>query len=119
MVHQGGGGYWVNPGAGNRNWWFSGILLQHQVSRALYLGGEIYHSTPQTVGGSADTAFSFGGGYSLGAPYQVLFSLGRNLNHVNDNRLSWYLALYRTFERPLTSNPFRQFIGVASFQWRR
>ncbi len=34
----GGGGYWINPGAGNRNWWFVGWLagrfvLSHNLER--------------------------------------------------------------------------------------
>ncbi len=93
----GGGGYWVNPGTGNRNWWFTGIMLQRQISAKLYLGGEIFHTTAQTVGGSSATAFNLGGGYELGGPYQVLFSAGRNLTDVAANRFSYYLALYREF----------------------
>lgn len=93
----GGGGYWVNPGAGNRNWWFSGVLLQRQLSPSLYLGGEVFHMTPQADGGNADTAFNLGGGYTFSGPWQLLFSAGRNINHLADNRLSAYLALYRTF----------------------
>lgn len=93
----GGAGYWVNPGSGNRNWWFSGVLVQRQITPYFYLGGEVYHNTPKTDGGNADTAFNFGGGYAIGGPYQLLFSMGRNFNHVDDNRLSWYFALYRTF----------------------
>jgi len=27
----GGGGYWINPGAHNRNWCFTGLVIQHQV----------------------------------------------------------------------------------------
>ena len=29
----GGGGYWINPGPGNRNYWFAGWLLQRQVTK--------------------------------------------------------------------------------------
>ena len=28
----GGGGYWINPGTGNRDYWFTGLLLQRQVT---------------------------------------------------------------------------------------
>ncbi len=40
-----GGSYWINPGAGNRNYWFAGWVLQYQVTGALSLGGEIFHQT--------------------------------------------------------------------------
>ncbi|MDE2463681.1 MAG: hypothetical protein KGO02_08220 [Alphaproteobacteria bacterium] len=33
----GGGGYWINPGPGNRNYWFVGWLLQRQVTDQLAL----------------------------------------------------------------------------------
>jgi hypothetical protein len=93
----GGGGRWFMRGAGQRDWWFSGILVHRQLGPDLYLGGELYHETVQTVGGSGATGFNVGGGYVLGGPWQVLFSLGRNLTNVSDNRFSYYLALYRTF----------------------
>ena len=31
----GGGGYWVNPGAHNQNWWFIGLVVQCEVARGL------------------------------------------------------------------------------------
>ena len=39
----GGGGYWNNPGPGNRNYWFAGWLLQYQCADNLALGGELFH----------------------------------------------------------------------------
>ena len=41
----GGAGYWINPGPGNRNFWYAGWVLQYQLTEALALGGEIYHQT--------------------------------------------------------------------------
>src|SRR5450432_2667275 len=34
----GGGGYWVHPGAGNRNWVFMGLEVQRRLSTKLTLG---------------------------------------------------------------------------------
>ncbi|MEJ2143999.1 MAG: transporter [Acidobacteriota bacterium] len=93
----GGAGYWINPGAGNRNWWFTGLVVQRQITQRLYLGGELYHQTPDTKGGSPGTGFDVGGGLTLAGPYQVLFSAGRNIQDPVDNRFSFYAALYRTF----------------------
>ncbi len=93
----GGGGYWINPGDGNKDWWFTGILLQRQLTDRLYLGGELYHQTADVVGGSSSTAFTIGGGFTMLAPYQILFSAGRNIQHADDNLFSFYAALYRTF----------------------
>ena len=93
----GGGGRWFLNDPGQRNSWFTGILVQRQITSGLYLGGEVFHQTPQAVDGSASTGFNLGGGCSLGGPWQVLFSAGRNITNVVDNRFSFYLALYRTF----------------------
>lgn len=93
----GGGGRWFMHDRGQRDWWFTGVLVQRRITPALYLGGEMFHKTAQTRGGSASTGFNVGGGYTLGGPWQLLFSAGRNVTRVADNRFSYYLALYRTF----------------------
>ena len=92
----GGGGYWINPGPDNRNWWFAGALLQRQIFTPLYLGAEIFYTSPQTVDGRPALAFNVGGGVTVIGPYQILFSAGRNLVNSQDNQLSYYFALYRT-----------------------
>ena len=56
----GGGGYRINPGAGNRNWWFNGIVVQCQVLRNLTPGVELFHGTSQNRGQSAQTGFNLG-----------------------------------------------------------
>jgi hypothetical protein len=93
----GGGGYWVNPGDGNRDWWFFGILLQRQLTSRLYLGGEIFHQTADAVGALSSTGFNLGGGLTVTGPYQILFSAGRNIQNVDQNRFSFYAAFYRTY----------------------
>lgn len=60
----GGGGYWINPGTGNRNWWFFGAGVQ-KTTGALMLGGEVFHSTPATVGAKPATGFDIGLNYTL------------------------------------------------------
>jgi hypothetical protein len=93
----GGGGYWINQGSGNKNYWFSGILLQYSFSDAFYLGGEIFYQTADTVDGRNSSGFNVGGGVSLVGPFQLLFSAGRGLTDVSINRFSYYVALYCTF----------------------
>jgi len=93
----GGGGRWFMHDPGQRDWWFTGVLLQRQISKALYLGGEVFHSTAQETDGSRSTGFNVGGGYAIGSHWQVLFSTGRDLGNTADNRFSYYLSLYRAF----------------------
>ncbi len=93
----GGGGYWINPGSGNKNWWFTGILLQYSFSDSLYLGGELFYQTADTVDGEDSSGFNLGGSVPLVGNLQVIFSAGCGLTHPAGNRFSYYLGLYRAF----------------------
>jgi len=94
----GGGGYWNNPGPGNRNYWFIGWLLQRQVTKSLAIGAEIFHQTPDTVGGPDTTGFNIGGIYDFNDHYHLLFSGGKGIqNAAPTNQLSYYLAIQSTF----------------------
>ena len=75
----GGGGYWINPGAGNRNWWLFGWLLQRQITEHFAVGAEIFHETPQEQGGSSDTLINVGGIWDLSERYHLLFSAGHTI----------------------------------------
>ena len=93
----GGGGYWINPGSGNKDYWFSGILLQYAFSDSFYLGGEMFYQTADTVDGKDALGFNVGGSVPLVSGMQLLFSAGRGLTHTSTNRFSYYIALYRAF----------------------
>jgi hypothetical protein len=73
----GGGGYWINPGAGNLDYWFAGWLLQRQVTARLELGVEVFHTTPNMVGHGETTAFTVSGQYKLTGRCHLLLSAGR------------------------------------------
>jgi hypothetical protein len=94
----GGGGYWINPGAGNRNYWFTGWLLQRQITDDLALGGEVFHQTADQVAGHDSTGFSLGGIYDFTETYHLLFSAGRGLQNASaTNEFSYYIAFQLTF----------------------
>jgi hypothetical protein len=94
----GGGGYWINPGAGNRNYWFAGWLLQRKITEQLTLGGELFHQTADTAGGSDSTGFNIGGFYDFTENHHLLFSVGRGLQNANNsNQFSYYFAYQLTF----------------------
>jgi hypothetical protein len=93
----GGGGYWINPGAGNKDYWFSGILLQYSFSDSFYLGGEVFYQTADTVDGEDSIGFNVGGSFPLVGRFQLLFSAGSGLTHTSSNWFSYYVALYRAF----------------------
>jgi hypothetical protein len=56
----GAGGYRINPGTHNRNWWFSGLVVQCQVHPDFILGIEVFHGTSQVVGEPNELGLSFG-----------------------------------------------------------
>jgi len=99
----GGGGFWINPGPGNRNYWFTGWLLQRQVTDKLALGAEVFHQTSSMVGRGDTTGFNLGGVYDLTEHYHLLFSVGQGgLLYAVDaaavtNPFNYYLALQWTF----------------------
>jgi hypothetical protein len=113
----GGGGYWINPGPGNRNYWFFGWQLQRQVADNRVLGAELFHQTASTsgvpgsvgfpLGSKATTGFDVGGAYDFSANYHLLFSAGCGIqNATTTNQFSYYIGLQWTFQvdPPLCSN---------------
>jgi hypothetical protein len=75
----GGGGYWFNPGAGQRNWTFIGAALQRDIGERWSLGGELFfHSAAQVDdvdGLGANAAFL----WHCTPQENLVFSAGRDL----------------------------------------
>ena len=93
----GGGGYWNNPGSGNRNFWFVGWLLQRQITAQFALGVEAFHRTADAVDGKDSTGFNLGAIYDISDHYHVLFSGGRGLQNANStNQFSYYFGVQWT-----------------------
>ncbi len=76
----GGAGYWINPGAGNKNYWLFGWEAQYDLSDALTLGGEIYHYTPDSVDGGDSTGFNIGGIINIDEHNHILLSAGTDIH---------------------------------------
>ena len=94
----GGVGYWINPGPGNRNYWYFGWAAQRPITDNLSLGGELFHQTATTVTGKDQTGFNLGLAYDRTAHYHLLVSVGTGLqNRSISNALSYYAALQCTF----------------------
>jgi hypothetical protein len=93
----GGGGYWINPGAGNRNWWFTGIVIQRQVLPNLAPGLELFHGTSRQGGQAAQTAFNLGLVWDLSDLQHIIFSAGPAFG--GPNQLHGYFAYQLKFEQ--------------------
>jgi hypothetical protein len=90
----GGGGYTVNPGFRNRDFWQSGLALTRTMTPRLSLGAEIVHEAADEVGGHGTTSANVGGIYRLGGPFSLLFSGGPGFEHHRDGaQINAYVAL--------------------------
>jgi hypothetical protein len=90
----GGGGLWVNPGAGNRNYWYAGWQAQCRVSGFATVGTEVFYSTPSQTGAKANLGFNLGLVLDLSEYQHVLFSAGRSI--AGDNLFQGYGAYQLT-----------------------
>jgi hypothetical protein len=72
----GGGGYAINPGVGNRNYWTGGIAVSRQVTPKLLIGIEADRQGADTIGGKGSTSLGMGAIYRLKAPFRLLASAG-------------------------------------------
>ncbi len=98
----GGGGYWINPGAGNRNYWFAGWLLQRQITDQLAIGSEVFHQTSPMVGHDGSWGFNVGAVYDFTEHYHLLASAGAGG------------IAYAVDGANTTPRPFTDYLG---FQW--
>lgn len=94
----GGGGYWINHGDGNQNYWFTGVVLQREISGWLTLGGELFYATADTVDGGGHTGYNLGAIINFTEEHHLLLSAGSDLH--GDTDLAFYLAYQLTFGPP-------------------
>ncbi len=116
----GGGGYWINPVPGGRNYGFMGWVLQRKIDEKLALGVELFHQTPSEIGGMQSTGFNLGGTYDFTDQYHLLFSAGKGVQHAREtNQFSWYLGLQVTGgeEPPKAKQSVETSGGRPDFSW--
>jgi len=90
----GGGGYWINPGANNRNWWFTGLVIEYRVLPRLTPGFEIFHGTSPEVGVPNETGINFGLICDFTTIQHIIFSAGPAIE--GQNQLQGYFAYLLT-----------------------
>lgn len=72
----GGGGYMINPGRGNRNFWQAAIALTHELSKQLSIGAEITRQGPDDDASTAQTSVGAGATIKLTEHHALLVSGG-------------------------------------------
>jgi hypothetical protein len=75
-----GGGFWYNPGVGQKNWTFEGWELQYDFSEVVTLGGELYHQSADSQNSPSSSGFNLGGFINLNDNDHILFSVGRSMS---------------------------------------
>jgi hypothetical protein len=94
LTSFGGGGYWINPGTGNKNWVFTGLTLQYDFTDKISLGEELYYQSADTEYGKSSFAFNVGGMVNFSEKFHFIFSLGHSI--VNENFFTSYMGLWWT-----------------------
>ena len=89
----GGGGYQINPGADQRNFWQGGIAMNRPVSERLQLGVELFGQTREAVDGPGYAAVNFGATLKLAEHWALLASAGPTWEQNGARGQVFYLAL--------------------------
>lgn len=72
----GGGGYAINPGAGNRDYWTGGLAATRALSDDLTIGVEASRQGPDAIDARASTSLGVGVVKDLAGPFRLLASVG-------------------------------------------
>ncbi|MDE2411407.1 MAG: hypothetical protein KGM18_06470 [Sphingomonadales bacterium] len=76
----GGGGYTLNPGPGQRDYWQQGVAVNRAINERLQLGLEYFGQQADVTGGRATHLLNLGATLRIGGPFSLLGSFGRGLN---------------------------------------
>lgn len=90
----GGGGYQINPGPGQRNFWVSGAVLTRQFTDRFSLGAEVYHQTRDAADARDFTGVNLGMTYQLVKHWSLLAAGGPGVQNAHgQGQYQAYLAL--------------------------
>jgi hypothetical protein len=94
----GGGGVQLNPGAGERNFWQSGLAVSRAFGDRFSLGAEIYHQTPEDMAAKDFTGVDLGATYQLSHHWQLMISAGPGVQNAREGgEYAFYTALLATY----------------------
>jgi hypothetical protein len=94
----GGGGYDINPGPDNRNFWLTGLAVTRALGDRWSLGGEIYRQTADTNDGRAFSGVNIGASYKLTDHWTLMAAGGPGVENARqEGRYAFYAALLATY----------------------
>jgi hypothetical protein len=90
----GGGGYWNNPGAENQNYWSFGSGVVRSLAPWLSVGAELFHQTPDQLGGQGSTGTNVGATFDINDRLSIMASFGGGIENASTtNQYSYFVAL--------------------------
>jgi hypothetical protein len=89
----GGGGYAINPGPNNKDFWTGGAAITHQFDKRLTIGVEADWQGRDEIGGSTTTSLGLGAIYDLPGPLRILASGGPSFHQQNATGYHAFLAV--------------------------
>lgn len=90
----GGGGYVINPGADQRDFWQTGLAFTRMMTTSLSLGGEVYHRTADADDGHSSTGLGMGASWQVAPHWSLIGSGGPIIQHRDSTgQYAFYLAL--------------------------
>jgi hypothetical protein len=92
-----GGGYAINPGSGNRNYWQAAAAVTREVSDRLSIGVEATRRGPDAVDAKGTTTLGVGAIYRLNGPISLLASAGPSFAGRDGDKYHAYVALGLSF----------------------
>lgn len=89
-----GGGYMINPGLRQRDFWLNGIGVSRSIGKQLSIGAEAYHQTRDADDSWSSTGFNLGALYRLSRHWSLIGSAGAAIENARDkDGYSCYFAL--------------------------
>jgi len=94
----GGGGYDINPGPGQRNYWQGGVALSRALTDRFSLGMEVYRQTADTDAAKPFTVLNLAATYAMTAHWSLMLSSGPLIENAAANgRYDVYFALQANY----------------------
>ena len=93
----GGGGYAINPGPGNTDYWSGGIAVARQFGDKLQIGVEADRQGADTESGKASTSLGIGAIYQMKKPFRLLASGGPTIEDGGATGFHIFLAIGENF----------------------
>lgn len=81
----GGGGYTINPGAENKDFWEIGYALTRKITDRLEIGAEIHHQGAEERDGLPSTSTGLGFEYAIADKWSILGAGGPIIQHHRAN----------------------------------